>query len=371
MPIDPDFARDYRNAWVAFSESGMERGTRLQEQFAGDRPFVADLFQSPVADLFQGRRAETGRADTGEAMRRAGEIVQKSGIQLIRRFPTASGVAASFKYAGGRVEPTPSITFFVSKKLSRHKLGRDIIPRDIEGVSTDVIEAGVPTLQQAATPHTPGSRSRPAQPGMSVAHTRVTSGTFGCLVEDEDKKQYILSCAHVLSDASASVGDAILQPAPAHGGLGPHDQIGRFTSSVPLSSGACIADAAIAEVDPADVLPHVLGLGRPTGVRRLSRIGLSVQKSGDQTGVTHGIVVGIKATVGPLTINGISNVFFTDAIVTTGMSDGGDSGSLLMDNGRKGIGMLFGGLASGPQLIVSWYNPLESILSQLGVDLVI
>jgi hypothetical protein len=358
MPIDPDFARNYRRAWAALSESGIERDAYLEKVFVRDRPFFVDLF-----------RSDGGKDE--DAIRRAGVIVQRSGVQLIQRFPTTSVVAVSFKYVSGKVEPTPTITFFVGKKLSERQLGSYAIPKEIEGIPTDVVEAGVPRLQQVTTPHTPGTKSRPAQPGMSIAHTRVTSGTFGCLLEDEQKNLFILSCAHVLSDAAGLVGDAILQPAPHYGGVSPQDQIGRLTKSIPLWNGTCVADAAVAEVDPADVIPDVLGLGKPTGVRILNRIGLSVQKSGDQTGVTQGTVVGIKATIGPLQINGAANIFFNDAIITTGMSDGGDSGSLLMDNGLRGIGILFGGLASGSQLNISWYNPLEPILNNLGLKLVI
>jgi hypothetical protein len=52
------------------------------------------------------------------------------------------------------------------------------------------------------------------------------------------------------------------------------------------------------------------------------------------------------------------------------MSDSGDSGALLMDNGRRALGILFGGLAIGSTYAVSWYNPIDAILSNLGVTLV-
>jgi len=63
-------------------------------------------------------------------------------------------------------------------------------------------------------------------------------------------------------------------------------------------------------------------------------------------------------------------VYFTDVIITTGMSDSGDSGALLMDNRRKAIGILFGGLVIGSTYAVSWYNPIDTVLQNLGVTLV-
>jgi hypothetical protein len=62
--------------------------------------------------------------------------------------------------------------------------------------------------------------------------------------------------------------------------------------------------------------------------------------------------------------------FFDDAIITTGMSEGGDSGPLLMDNALNGIGILFGGLVTGSTTAVSWFNPLQVILNNVGVSLV-
>jgi hypothetical protein len=356
MAIDPEFAGNYERAWRRFSESEQEHfgGFRTQQWRKGDLYVV-------VSD----------RSREEEGIRKAGEVVHALGARLVRQFPTTTAIAVSYKYAGGEIEPIPTITFFVGKKLPERELGKCVIPKEIEGIPTDVVEAGVPQLQQKSPqPHSPGARSRPAQPGMSIAHERVTSGTFGCLLEDGHGKSFILSCAHVLSDAAGLAGDVILQPAPHYGGVRPQDEIGRLTKTLPLWNGICIADAAIAEANPANVLPNVQGIGKPAGVRTSAPIGLAVQKSGDQTGVTTGLVVGIKATIPNLQINGAANVSFDDVIITTPMSIGGDSGSLLMDNTLEAVGMLFGGLVIGSQPTISWYNPLEPILTHFGLSLV-
>jgi hypothetical protein len=88
--------------------------------------------------------------------------------------------------------------------------------------------------------------------------------------------------------------------------------------------------------------------------------------------LTSGVVTGIKGTTGPHRICGIDDIFFSDAIVTVGMSSGGDSGSLLFDNAGNAIGLLYGGMldASSGALhcAASWYNPIEPLLTTLGVN---
>jgi hypothetical protein len=365
MAQNSDFIRDYRNAWLNHSlrqaHRGSSRGEHLYWTFSDTSAVNADPTETPVS-----------QPPEELLFRHAEVIVEKYGVKLLQDFPVATAVAVSLKYSNGEIVPNqPSVSFFVDKKLPVNKLGNRAIPKEIDGVPTDVVEAGIPrVLSSAGVPHIPGTRARPAPPGSSVAHLRVTSGTFGCLVEDRTNT-YILSCAHVLSDAAGVPGDHILQPGAHFGGTTPHDHIASLSRTIPLFSGTCIADAAIAQVhDPLDVIPDVLGIGRPTGTLILSRVGRSVQKSGDQTGLTSGTVVGIKGTVGPLSINGAANVYFSDVILTTGMSDSGDSGALLMDNGSKAIGLLFGGLVIGSTYAISWYNPIDNILQNLGVTLV-
>src|SRR6185436_6882090 len=97
--------------------------------------------------------------------------------------------------------------------------------------------------------------------------------------------------------------------------------------------------------NPPDVTPAIRYVNaKPSGTRALTAVGVKVKKSGDTTGLTDGIVVGLNGTIGPFTINGVANVYLKDSIVTSGMSDGGDSGALVLDNLNQAVGLLFGGL---------------------------
>jgi hypothetical protein len=370
MPEDSKAAEQYRQAWARFGAVAR----RVYQSYQATPELLPEIYTRFETVLPRWRPPEIGDGlgfdqsdEFQEKYRKAAAAIDEFGDTMLSSFPLVSGVAVSLRYAGGEILPEPCVTFFVEKKLPE-SAGEPAIPRSIAGVPTDVVEAGRPVLQTSGAGHIRGQRIRPAQPGTSISHIRVTAGTFGCLVEDE-KRQYILSCAHVLSDAAGAAGEAIVQPGTHYGGAAPKDQVARLTKTVPLSNGVCIADAGIAEVDdPSGVTADIRGLGKPVGTRSLTGLGVNVQKSGDFTGVTHGIVTGLKGTI-TLPINGMT-VTFQDAIITSGMSGPGDSGSLLMDNRNQAIGLLFGGLQHESSWVVSWYNPIDVVLGKLGVTLV-
>src|SRR3989442_1442455 len=105
------------------------------------------------------------------------------------------------------------------------------------------------------------------------------------------------------------------------------------------SSASNFVDAAVAEpIEPRLVTPEILGIGRARGTKD-PEIGLQVRKSGRTTGVTQGRITAIDAVVevdygGPTAI-------FREQIVSDLLSKGGDSGSLVVDDARHAVGLLF------------------------------
>ena len=362
MPIDSNAAEKYRQAWL-----------RLAKSVATSE----EVFELAGEAGFEEERV----APTGEGVEvlndpmgiRISDVIDKYGDKLIKGCSGTGGIALSLRFRDGEVLPDqPCLTFFVDdKETAKHN-----IPREIDGVPTDIVEAGTPVLH-SGTSHVPGLRLRPVEPGCSISHFRVTSGTLGCLVEDDNGVTYILSCAHVLSDKLGARNDSIVQPGSKYGGAAPPDCIARLTRSIPLKSGASLADAAIAElIDPDSVTSLIRQIGaKPRSTRRLKAVGINVQKSGDQTNHTEGVVIGLRGRVGPLSINGVDDIFFNNTIITDGMSQGGDSGAVLLDYPQNAIGLLFGGqesttLTGEIKIVASWYAPINVVLKALGVHLV-
>lgn len=214
------------------------------------------------------------------------------------------------------------------------------------------------------------NRHRPAFPGVSIGHHTITAGTFGCLVEDEEGRVHILSNNHILANLnSASLGDPILQPGPADGGNRSRDTIAVLSAYMPIDfQGLNRIDAALAEpLDYSDVLPDIPHIGRVTNITN-PRLNIRVIKFGRTTGLTFGVLIARNATI---KVNmGGHNVLFEDQIVIEGdrgrFSDGGDSGSLIVDMNRRAIGLLFAGSTTG----LTFANPIDDVLTLLSVEII-
>lgn len=374
------------------------------------------------------------------------------------------GVGIGYKNAEqGELDELSVVAMVEQKRPIAGIREEDLVPRDLDGIKTDVVEVGVIRAQNS----TPRSRWRPTIPaGVSISHYQVTAGTYGAMVYDGNGTAYILSNNHVLANSNdALINDPILQPGPTDGGVQGSDTvavlyryaklsyatdtvignanpiIGRdvvdkpepdptpnpptrpptnptnpndpsapstdgcasfivnFADAIakandpnarvqvvrsdaqtatfdPYSPTTIEAQATIPEnqLDAALALPTQAGMfspniqqiGIPTGTKPVS-LGMQVRKHGRTTGFTTGTVTLINATidVSYRTLAGGQTARFTGQVMTTGMSQGGDSGSLVVDgNSLNAVGLLFAG--SGTATI---FTPIDRVLQKLGVSI--
>jgi hypothetical protein len=300
----------------------------------------------------------------------------------LMRMNNVVAVGIGYKTTGGVRTNEISVVVSVVKKLPLVQLPEGSrVPQVLGSVETDVVETGLIFAQQDPT-----EKMRPARPGISIGHHQITAGTFGCLVQ-RDGQVYILSNNHVLANSNnAQVGDAILQPGPHDGGT-MADQIGTLEQFVPVGfsgSAGCLpsllrifgvakpmvnepgnntVDCAIARPLSADLVdPDILNIGIPTGAG-MATLGTAVQKSGRTTGHTTDQITQIDVTV---SVNyGGSLAIFKNQLMAGAMSQGGDSGSAVLDMDRKVIGLLFAGSTSTTIL-----NPIQLVLDALQVQIV-
>jgi len=307
------------------------------------------------------------------------------------------GVAVGRKVIRGRETDEPCVVVYVERKRPEAELRPgEIVPRVVDGMPTDVVETGRFRALAFAANESVGrtGRIRPAPGGVSLAHFRVSAGTLGVLVRHRDTGPMILSNNHVLANSNdARRGDPILQPGPADGGT-QADAIARLAESVPIaflsrnvrSSGrrsrgiltafleglgmksrqaprdANLVDAAIAEpFSPDLVVPEILDIGRARGHVE-AEIDARVRKSGRTTGLTTGRVTGIDAVV--QVDYGGRSALFREQIVSDIPSRGGDSGSLVVDDDRRGVGLLFAGSP-----VTTLLNPIAAVLEALHLSL--
>ncbi|MDZ7691205.1 MAG: hypothetical protein U5K69_08755 [Balneolaceae bacterium] len=316
--------------------------------------------------------------------------------------PNVVATGIGYKKREGVKTKELGIICSVEIKKDLKKLGpNDVIPSTIDDVSTDVVPSGPFVARQ-----NPTGRFRPAPGGVSIGHKDITAGTLGCLVQ-KNNTLYILSNNHVLANSNeAEIGDAILQPGPIDGGRNPQDQIATLSEFVPIyfegdegnggGNGGCVTsnflasilnalasgvgsgvrmkpyriqqeenrvDAAIAEpLDTDDVENTIMEIGQISGTRE-AELGMAVKKSGRTTEFTTGTIEQIDVTV---RVNYGSNkvATFVDQLIAGAMSQGGDSGSAVLDNDNNLVGLLFAG--SDTATII---NPIGDVFNALGVTL--
>lgn len=329
-----------------------------------------------------------GREETGKA--------HSAAVEEFMEKPLANvvGLAEGVKWKNGKPTGEPALIVLVTHKLEKGQVGsKDLVPPKLGVMQTDVLVVGFPFAGGDAEPSGTGiqtlaKRVRPVQGGYSVGHKNITAGTIATCVYDIlpggsvsppthgvgiPSKFYILSNNHVLANSNAgSPGDAVLQPGPYDGGSDPADRIAALTRFIPitfnpptpLAGHNNLVDCAIAEGQFHDLNRLIYWNGHVRGWRRKANVtvGMLVKKTGRTTNFTTGRITAINATI-DVGYGGGKVARFKDQIVTTNMSAGGDSGSLVLTLDNVAVGLLFAG--SSTSMIA---NQIENVRSLLRVE---
>ena len=322
------------------------------------------------------------------------EILKRNREQLLKRSNVvATGVG--YKITGGQKTTTLSIVCSVTRKVAASQLSsQDMVPEMLEGTPTDVVQTGTIRALQPTT-----DKHRPAPGGVSIGHRDITAGTLGCLVQ-KDGQKFILSNNHVLANSNqAEIGDPILQPGPYDGGTYPDDHIADLEdfvpiniigipSECPIATGTAsllneiakllgsqvrmqainqqalenLVDAAIARpLNPEDVSEEILQIGTIQGTA-VGELGMAIKKSGRTTGLTTGAIEQVDVSVNVQYGEG-QIAMFADQLMAGAMSQGGDSGSAVLDDNNRLVGLLFAG--SDTTTVI---NRIENVFSALRVS---
>ncbi len=310
------------------------------------------------------------------------------------------GVGVGYQIKGGEQTGNYAIVVMVTRKLPLPALAPNaILPKNVDGVTIDVIEVGELRALQART-----DRWRPAPGGISIGHYKITAGTFGAIVRDKKSgDRLILSNNHVIANSNdADPGDQVLQPGPIDGGSPDVDTIAHLDRFCPIEfatePGTCdiadtyaslgnavagllgskhrvntqqsdpqavnLVDAALAKpINDSDVLDEILEIGNIEGSEE-GLLGMSIRKSGRTTSFTTSQINLINATV-DVNYGSDRTARFENQFVSGPMSQGGDSGSLLVaGDSQHAVGLLFAG--SNQSTI---FNPFQAVLDCLEVEI--
>jgi hypothetical protein len=322
----------------------------------------------------------------GQSANRHAEAVHRHHVKALLNRPGVTGVGLGLRKRDGRLTDEVVVKVFVAHKRKESDLAAAaVLPRMLvapEGaVEIDVEEMLPPHIPPLHAPSVDVTMAearlrvprRPAVGGASVAHHAFPVGTVALgMRHRQSGAPCILSCSHVLSQLGAAhFGDAVLQPAPADGGALPLSLIGQVMRWTPVAFGGVernVADAAIATCAPDDVRSWVDGIGPITAVAPSIKLGARVRKVGRATGLTSGIVTVVGAAVRPNYAPlgfGAMPALFVNQIVADIPCAYGDSGSLLVDDENRAVGLLFGGTREGH----TWFNPFDAVCAALDITL--
>jgi hypothetical protein len=260
------------------------------------------------------------------------------------------------------------------------------IPENMSGFPIEVIETGMFSTRDVNVgfddPHR-RARWRPAYGGVSAGHFGVTAGTIGGVVMDSvTGENVMLSNNHVFANCTtvlaqtADIGDIILQPA-WHDAGSPADGIATLERWIPLNPGGDnLVDCAIARpIVEGLVDSHIIGDVEPDG----SIVGISprgvatvsggeiVHKYGRTTGHTSGEIIDADFTT-VINYPGVSPMVFVDQILACIRVDGGDSGSFLLDDQNRVVGVVVASAKSGG-VYYTIANKIRNVMAMLGVEI--
>jgi hypothetical protein len=294
--------------------------------------------------------------------------------------PGVTAVDVGYKYVGGVRTDEIAIRVHVAKKSgSVPKAQR--VPTEIDGVVTDVLERTyelqVASEQVTATPLAIDSgHYSPLVGGISIGPSRavggfIFAGTLGAIVTDNGTgARAALTNFHVACvDSGWHVGDRQVQPSRIEGGVVPTDEFGQILRAT-LSSDV---DGSVIQLDSGRTSQGSVADIGPIRGSAAAVLGSAVRKRGRTTGLTHGTVDGLAASVTLNYGDGIGSRTLTNQITIATdtsqnplFSDHGDSGSVVVDGTGHVVGLLFAGGGT-----TTFANPIASVLSELNVALVV
>lgn len=237
------------------------------------------------------------RSPKQPSMEQMKNFIRTRGAEYLKD-PNISSVGVGYKIKDGQRTNEIAIQFTVKDKASSpealERLGTVEIPPTVQIgdaiVPTDILQREFKAefrLVAEAAGSDRKKRLDPVVPGASIAHTRETAGTIGCIVYDRDAgTPYVLSNWHVLHGPSGAIGDAVVQPGPFDDNRTNLNRLGTLVRSHLGHAGDC----AVATIEGRATDPSIIDLGVKVDKLGEPELGDLVIKSGRTTAVTRGVV---------------------------------------------------------------------------------
>jgi len=289
-----------------------------------------------------------------------GELAREAALAL-REHPNVHTVGVGGRRRAGKPTGEPVLIVFVSRKVPPTELPTSaLVPREFQGVPTDVVEAGRP--RRAAT--VPGAqwggpydndtgRHRPLRGGSRITGAAESefSGTLGFFMKTATIPNPLIVAVTAHHTLFATTGWEVTnmevgQPTPSHSAWGCCDNVFGFYLSG--ARDASMDAAAIALLAKQDYYAQIDDIGVIAGTHDVTTAEAatgtySVRKRGAGTGLTGGTVHAIQAHTTDMSIQNYMSIIPNAASSgTPGFADHGDSGAAVVDDAGEVVGMIWG-----------------------------
>lgn len=285
---------------------------------------------------------------------------------------------------------TGEVIVFVTEKVDLDDLDdEDVVPERVQDTAGEVRETTVVPTGHVWRENRPADAEAPTSPdrsrwtltsepdrkrrfdpipaGVSCGHVDITAGTWGtpALELDHYRRPVIGTNAHVgAPHGEGDANDSILQPGPHDGGQPQRDHAARLVAFSDIQKDSDnLTDLAFLEPDR-DITDTILGFRRRVVGFGDPRSEDVIAKSGRTTNVTDGGLIARDVSINVRGYFPNDTARFVGVDAYTPMSQGGDSGSLMVadrDEGLVGVGFLFAG---GPQ--ATFAIPMSNVEAEFG-----
>jgi hypothetical protein len=133
-------------------------------------------------------------------------------------------------------------------------------------------------------------------------------------------------------------------------------------NTVTVNGDQVNSDPLVDALEPISFTNEVLDMGAISGdVNYIVDVGDMVQKSGRTTGFTQDEIIATDVTV-DVDYGADGTARFTNQLLAGSMSQGGDSGSVIFNENKDVVGLLFAGSDT-----VTIFCPIEAVFTKLGI----
>ena len=238
----------------------------------------------------------------------------------------------------GACEIDGKVTFLVEKKEDLKKLdAKDVLPKEVDGFKTDVIEVGKITASSFT--------------GVSGAGLHATACTIGC-VGYKDDEPYFLSNAHCNMGRRS---EKLISPSRQDGGRA-MNQVGTITWQNELNPQAFnTIDVLIAKANVEAECEH-------TGWEDV-KIGETVFSRGRTSGERDLVVLADNVAINVGYASTVGRCRMVNQVMLQGVVRGGDSGSIIEKDGKV-KGLIF----ASNNKDIGFANRISNVVRSTGLD---